>query len=68
MKNLNLKYACMDRLEKIIQDYKDNHEVHEMLTSLKDLVIYQMNEIRDQRLEIVAMKHNKSWKQYDSSK
>ena len=36
-----------------------------LLIEMYDLIIYQMNEIRDQRMEIIAFKHKAAWKHYD---
>ena len=59
-----LKYACLDNFTEIVKDCKDDN-VARYLIELRDLITYQMEIIREQRMEIVASKHSEAWKHYD---
>lgn len=59
-----LKYACMDRFKQVYESCSDQ-DIKNYLKELQDLIFYQMTIIGDQRLEIVAVKHQKAWSHYD---
>ena len=59
-----LKYACLDNFTEIVKDCKDDN-VARYLIELRDLITYQMEIIREQRMEIIASKHSEAWKHYD---
>lgn len=58
-----LKYACLDQFDSVLQQC-ENKNISNYLLSLKDLIIYQMQIIKEQRMEIVAFTHSKSWDMY----
>lgn len=60
-----LKYECLERFKEIISQCKDD-DASKLMIEMFDLIIYQMDQIKQQRLEIVAMKHKTAWKQYDA--
>ena len=59
-----LKYACLDKFIEIVKDCKDDN-IARYLIELRDLITYQMEIIREQRMEIIASKHSEAWKHYD---
>lgn len=59
-----LKYECLDRLGEVIKKCSDDDAV-QLLKEMFDLIVYQMNEIKNQRIEIVSMKHQRSWKHHE---
>lgn len=59
-----LKYACMDKFQRVY-DSCPSEEIKTYLKELQDLIFYQMSIIGEQRLEIVAVKHQKAWSHYD---
>lgn len=61
---LVLKYACMDQFDAILVNC-DNPTIYDYLISLKELIIYQMDIIKEQRIKIISNKHQEAWKQYD---
>lgn len=61
---LEHKYDCLNKIETVTQNCKDN-DVINLIIDLRELIFYQMHEIRDQRIEIIAMKHENAWKHYD---
>lgn len=63
--NIPLKYSCLDNFNTIYSNC-DQQEVRQLLSDLKDLIYYQMNEIKNQRIEIVSIKHKDAWKIYDN--
>lgn len=63
--NIPLKYACLDKFDSIYNNC-DQENVRQLLSDLRTLVYYQMNEIKNQRMEIISVKHKDSWKQYDN--
>jgi hypothetical protein len=66
MKNsIPLKYACLDKFD-IVYNNCDQEEVRQLLSDLRSLIYYQMNEIKNQRMEIISVKHKDAWKQYDN--
>lgn len=65
MKNkIYLKYECLDRYSDIISKCSD-HDAKELLIEMFDLIRYQMDQIKNQRMEIIAFKHQKAWTHYD---
>jgi hypothetical protein len=58
------KYECLEGLSDKIKSCADQNTAS-LLIEMYDLIIYQMNEIRDQRMEIIAYKHKNSWTHYD---
>lgn len=64
MNHIPLKYHCLDRFDEITS-FCDNDKVKTLLNELRELVFYQMNEIKNQRIEIISLKHKSSWKHYD---
>jgi hypothetical protein len=63
-KAIPLKYECLDRFEEVYKICTDE-VVKKLLLDLKDLIYYQMEQIRDQRSEIIAEKHKRAWNHYD---
>lgn len=62
--NITLKYECLNDFENIINSCSDQN-IKNLLYQLRDLIFYQMNEIKNQRMKIIAHKHKESWKRYD---
>lgn len=62
-----LIYECFDNSE--YRDYilnkTEDIEIKKHIENLYTLINYQISIIHEQRLEIVASKHKKSWQQYD---
>lgn len=61
------KYNCLDNIDTILDTYKHDKTITNFITDLKNLIFYQMIEIRDQRSEIIALKHKFSWNHYDKT-
>lgn len=63
----HFKYEPMnpDKVKLIMESYKDE-QVYDYIMELYELITYQKNMINKQRVEIIALKHKESWKQYDS--
>lgn len=61
------KYHFLDNINDFLQKYHDDATLIELITNLKELILYQMIEIRDQRSEIIALKHQSAWKRYDKT-
>jgi len=59
-----LKYKFMDNIDSILKKTSDQ-EIKDFIFSMKELILYQMHEIRDQRSEIISLKHKEAWKRYD---
>ena len=59
-----LKYECLDGLSDKIKSCSDD-SLAKLLIEMYDLIIYQMNEIKEQRMEIIGFKHKQAWKHYD---
>lgn len=59
-----LKYECLDRFPNIVKNCTDD-EAAKLLIEMFDLIAYQMNQIKEQRIEIVGLKHKEAWKRYD---
>lgn len=62
MKNTSevLKYKILE--EKV--EIKDDH-IKEYVDALIELISYQYHMIKQQRSEIIALKHKEAWKRYD---
>lgn len=65
--NITLKYACLDKFDAIYNNC-DHQDIKQLLSDLRSLIYYQMNEIKNQRMEIIAIKHKESWKHYDDQR
>lgn len=59
-----LKYECLDKFPDAVKNCKDD-EMAKLLIEMFDLIAYQMNQIKEQRIEIVGLKHQQAWKRYD---
>ena len=62
--HIPLKYECLDRFQEIVKKCTDD-DVAKLLIEMFDLIRYQMNEIKNQRMEIISFKHKEEWKRYD---
>lgn len=60
------KYEPMspDKIRLIMEAYK-NEQVYDYILELYELITYQKDIINQQRVEIIALKHQESWKRYD---
>jgi hypothetical protein len=59
-----LKYECLDGFSDKIKSCTDAN-LAKLLIEMYDLIVYQMNEIKEQRMEIIGFKHKHAWKHYD---
>lgn len=59
-----LKYDCLDKYSEVLAKC-ENEEVKLLLVEMFDLIRYQMAQITDQRMNIIAFKHKKAWNHYD---
>jgi hypothetical protein len=48
-----------------LYDMVENQEVKDLLIEMRDTILYQMEEIRKQRAEIIYVKHKYAWRRYD---
>lgn len=62
--HIPLKYECLNRYQEILSKCTDN-STKQLLIEMFDLIRYQMREIQDQRMIIIAQKHQESWTHYD---
>lgn len=62
--NIPLKYECLDNFSQKVKSCADPY-ITQLLLDMYDLIIYQMSEIKTQRMEIIAFKHKDAWKHYD---
>ena len=62
--HIPLKYECLDRFTDIVKNCTDDPAA-KLLIEMFDLIRYQMEEIKNQRIEIIAYKHQKAWTHYD---
>jgi hypothetical protein len=62
--NIHHKYDCLNKLDQIIKSCTDTNAIN-LILDMRDLIFYQMHEIRDQRTDIISMKHKNAWKHYD---
>jgi flagellar biosynthesis chaperone FliJ len=65
-KNTNLKYDCIksDQIENILHKFKDQ-ECLNYIKELWNLIEYQKTVIKDERKQLIALKHSKDWQHYD---
>lgn len=54
------KYKVLEEKIKI-----DDPKIQEYVKALKELISYQFHIIKQQRVEIIAYKHEEAWKRYD---
>lgn len=59
-----LKYSYIDRYPDIVKNCKDD-DAAKLIVELHDLIIYQKDMIKQQRIEIISLKHKEAWKRYD---
>ena len=62
--HIPLKYECLDRFTDIVKNCTDDSAT-KLLIEMFDLIRYQMEQIKNQRIEIIAYKHQKAWTHYD---
>lgn len=58
------KYRFMDKFLDIYESV-DSQEVKDLLVDMRDTILYQLEEIRQQRATIIYVKHKYAWKHYD---
>jgi len=58
------KYKFMDNFVRIYESL-DNQEAKDLLNDMRDTILYQMEEIRKQRAEVIYVKHKYAWRRYD---
>lgn len=60
------KYEPMspDKIKTIMDAYK-HEQVYDYIMELYELIHYQKDMINQQRVEIIALKHQEAWKRYD---
>ncbi len=54
------KYDCMDNVQGVLKSCSDN-DAKNLIKDLCDLIIYQKDTIKQQRVEIIALKHRQVW-------
>ncbi|NDB61149.1 hypothetical protein EB001_22320 [bacterium] len=59
-----LKYGCIDNLQEIVKNCQDNNAA-KLIMELYDLIVYQKDMIKQQRIEIIGLQHKQAWKRYD---
>lgn len=65
---MNFKYEPMSPAKiKIIMDAYKNEQVYDYILELYELINYQKDIIYKQRTEIISLKHDKAWKQYNQN-
>lgn len=57
-------YKFMDNFLPLYDSVEDP-EVKDLLLEMRDTILYQMNEIRKQRSEVIYVKHKYAWRRYD---
>lgn len=57
-------YRFMDNYSRIYSQCSDQ-EVKDLLEEMRDTLLYQMDEIHNQRKQIIYVKHKYAWKRYD---
>jgi hypothetical protein len=62
--HIHLKYECLNGLSDKIKSCSDDN-IAKLLIEMYDLIIYQMHEIKEQRMVIVGLQHKEAWKRYD---
>lgn len=62
----NFKYEPMkpDKVKLILEKYKDE-QIYDYIMELYELISYQKEIIKQQRVETIALKHKEAWKRYD---
>lgn len=58
------KYRFMDNFYSVYSKCKDQ-ETKDLLQEMRDTLLYQMDEIHNQRKQIIYVKHKYAWKRYD---
>lgn len=61
---MKLKYDIFLSLEQACNKTSDS-ELIQYMKDLYELILYQKNIIKEQRVEIIALKHKEAWKRYD---
>jgi len=61
-----LKYEPMSpaKIQAILETYK-HEQVIDYIQELWELIAYQKDIIKEQRIEIIGIKHKTAWKRYD---
>jgi hypothetical protein len=59
-----LKYGCIDNLQQIVKNCQDDNAA-KLIMELYDLIVYQKDMIKQQRIEIIGLQHKQAWKRYD---
>lgn len=64
--DMTLKYECVNpsKVSDILTIYKNESSL-DYIKQLWKLISYQSDIIKQQRVEIVALKHKEAWKRYD---
>ena len=64
--DMTLKYECVNpsKVDSIVTRYKHD-EVLDYIKDLYKLIEYQRKLIKEQRKEIIAIKHKLAWNRYD---
>jgi hypothetical protein len=57
-----LKYRILEEKVEV-----ENSRVKEYVNALLELISYQYHTIKEQRAEIIALKHDRAWEKYDLS-
>ena len=62
----DLKYEPMSpsKIETILEAYK-HEQIIDYIKELWELISYQKDIIKEQRVEIISMKHKTAWRRYD---
>jgi hypothetical protein len=62
-----LRYEPMspDKVKLILEAYK-HEQIYEYILELYDLINYQKDIIKQQRIENIGLKHKQAWKHYDN--
>jgi hypothetical protein len=58
------EYRFMDNFAQIYSDCSDQ-KTKDLLEEMRQLILYQMDQIREQRAQIIYVKHKYAWKHYD---
>lgn len=57
-------YRFMDNFLPLYDSLNDD-AVKDLLVEMRDTILYQMNEIRKLRSEVIYVKHKYAWRRYD---
>ena len=60
------EYKFMDNFL-ALYDAENDPKIKELLVDMRDTILYQMNEIRKLRSEVIYVKHKYAWHRYDKS-